>query len=55
MLVEDIAIDVDTAPHTLNDYAIGDHKIGYDAGLNAGFDFGARSCRSGSRLQARFA
>jgi opacity protein-like surface antigen len=42
MLVEDIKIDIETAAGTqFNDYAIGDHKVGFDAGVVAGYDFGA--------------
>jgi hypothetical protein len=28
-------------PARVHDYAIGDHKYGYDVGVNAGYDFGA--------------
>ena len=42
MLVEDITFDVETPAGVLfEDYAIGDHKFGYDAGVVAGYDFGA--------------
>jgi opacity protein-like surface antigen len=42
MLVEDLPIDIETAAGVpFADYAIGDHKIGYDAGVTAGYDFGA--------------
>ena len=41
MIVEDINIDVVNAAGTrFEDYAIGDHKYGYDVGVNAGYDFG---------------
>ena len=42
LLVEDVRIDVrNAAGQTFEDYAVGDHKFGYDAGLNVGYDFGA--------------
>ncbi len=42
LLVEDVKIDVTNAAGTqFQDYAIGDHKYGYDVGVNAGYDFGA--------------
>jgi opacity protein-like surface antigen len=42
LLVEDIEVDItNTAGAAFDDYAIGDHKYGYDVGVNAGYDFGA--------------
>ena len=42
MLVEDITFDVENPAGVLfEDYAIADHKTGYDAGVVAGYDFGA--------------
>jgi OmpA-OmpF porin, OOP family len=42
LLVEELQLDVtDAAGTRFNDYATGNHKYGYDVGVNAGYDFGA--------------
>ena len=41
MIVEDVKLDVtNAAGTTFTDYAIGNHKYGYDVAANAGYDFG---------------
>jgi opacity protein-like surface antigen len=42
LLVEDVKIDVtNAAGNAFDDYAIGDHKYGYDVRCECGYDFGA--------------
>ncbi|GAA4043499.1 hypothetical protein GCM10022281_25900 [Sphingomonas rosea] len=41
MIAEDISLDVTSNGTLFKDYAMGDHKVGYDVDANAGYDFGA--------------